>query len=162
MNWFDIAILAVIFISSAISVLRGFTREALSLAAWILSFWVAITFAHRLDALLADLIHSETARISAAFAILFLLTLLAGSLVNYLIGQLVKKTGLSGTDRVLGILFGIGRGIVVVSIVILLAGLTSLPQESFWKESMLIEHFRAVAIWMRGFLPTDIASNFVF
>lgn len=162
MNWFDIAILVIIFISAGISLLRGFVREALSLAAWILSFWVAINFADRLAPHLEGMIQSETARISVSFAILFLLTLLAGSLVNYLLFQLVKKTGLTGTDRMLGIIFGIGRGIMVVSIILLLAGATTLPQESFWKESTLLEHFRVVVLWMRDFLPPDLASKFTF
>ena len=162
MNWFDIAILVIIFISAGISLLRGFVREALSLAAWILSFWVAINYADRLAIHLEGMIQSETARISVSFAILFLLTLLAGSLVNYLLYQLVKKTGLTGTDRMLGIIFGIGRGIVVVSIIILLAGATTLPQEEFWKESVLLEHFRVVVMWMRDFLPPDLARNFNF
>lgn len=162
MNWFDISILVIIFISAGISILRGFMREALSLLSWVLSFWVAISFSHKLEALLRDMIDSETVRISVSFAVLFFLTLLAGAMVNYLVGQLVKKTGLGGTDRVLGIFFGIGRGVIVVSVIVLLAGLTTVPQEGFWRDSILIEHFRAVAIWMRGFLPENVAENFVF
>ena len=81
MNWFDISILVIIFISAAISIMRGFMREALSLLSWVLSFWVAISFASRLEALLREFIQSETVRISVSFAALFFLTLIAGSLV---------------------------------------------------------------------------------
>jgi len=162
MNWVDVAILVIISLSAVISLFRGFVREALSLATWILAFWVSIGFADKLDPLLSGMIASPTARLTVAFATLFLITLIVGALVNYLIGQLVQKTGMSGTDRVLGILFGIGRGIVLVSVLVLLGGLPQLSRESWWQESMLIVHFQNAAIWMRDFLPADVAKNFIF
>jgi membrane protein required for colicin V production len=164
MTWLDVAILVIIALSAMVSLMRGFVKEALSLAAWILAFWVAISFAYPLAALdwLVAQIPSPTARISVAFASLFLLTLLAGALVNYLVSQLVRKSGLSGTDRMLGIIFGIGRGVVLVGILVLLAGLTQLPKETWWKQSLLMEHFQVLALWMKGFLPHDVAQNFVF
>ena len=163
MNWLDIVILVIIALSAGISVMRGFIREAMSLAIWVLAFWIALTYAHKMDTLLIDYIQSPTARISTAFGILFIGTLLVGIFVNYLAGQLVKKTGLTGTDRMLGIIFGVGRGIVVVSILVLLAGLTQqVPQEPWWKESMLMVYFQDIAIWMKGFLPANVADNIVF
>ena len=124
---------------------------------------MAITFAHQLNTLLVDYIQSPTARIAVAFAALFICTLLVGALVNYLAGQLVRKTGLSGTDRVLGILFGIGRGILVVAILVLLGGLTQqLPQEAWWNESIFMVYFEDIAIWMKDFLPTNVADSIKF
>ncbi|NOY66568.1 MAG: CvpA family protein [Gammaproteobacteria bacterium] len=162
MNWVDVAILIIISLSAVISLFRGFVREALSLATWILAFWVSIGFADKLDPLLKGLIDSPTVRLTVAFATLFIITLIVGALVNYLIGQLVQKTGLSGTDRALGILFGIGRGVVLVAVLVLLGGLPQLSRETWWQESMLITHFQNMAVWMRDFLPADVASNFVF
>jgi membrane protein required for colicin V production len=163
MNWLDIVILVIIALSAGISVMRGFIREAMSLAIWILAFWIALTYAHKMDTLLIEYIQSPTARIGTAFGILFIGTLLVGIFVNYLVGQLVRKTGLTGTDRMLGIIFGIGRGIVVVSILVLLAGLTQqIPQEPWWKESMLMVYFQDIAVWMKGFLPANVADNIVF
>ena len=97
-----------------------------------------------------------------AFATLFLLTLIAGALVNYLIGQLVQKTGMGGTDKILGILFGVARGIVLIAVLVLLSGIPNLSKEVWWQESLLIGHFQEMAIWMRGFLPDNVAKNFVF
>ena len=162
MNWVDVAILVIIALSAVISLFRGFVREAVSLATWVLAFWVSIGFADKLDPKLASIITSPTARIAVSFAVLFLLTLIVGALVNYLIGQLVQKTGMSGTDRVLGILFGIGRGIVLVAVLVLMGGIPQLSRESWWQESMLMKHFQEMAIWMRDFLPPDMAQNFVF
>ena len=85
-----------------------------------------------------------------------------GGLVNYLMGELVEKTGLSGTDRMLGLVFGIVRGVAVVGIIVLLAGLTPLPRDPWWNESRLLMHFEQLALWMRGYLPPEIASYIAF
>ncbi len=164
MNWIDVAILAVIALSAFISLLRGFVREALSLAAWVLAFWVALKFAHELAALawMVDWVHSPSARTIVAFATLFVATLLVGALVNYVVGQLIRKSGLSGTDRMLGVFFGIARGVVLIGILVLLAGLTQLPREAWWQQSILLTHFDTLAAWMGHFLPADVRSNFVY
>lgn len=163
MNWVDLVILVIIALSAVISLFRGFFREAISLATWVVAFWVAIQFSGKLDPMLGELISSPTARMTVAFASLFLITLIVGALVNYLISQLVKKTGLSGTDRMLGIIFGIARGIAIVAVLVLLAGAPNLSRETWWKESTLIKnYFQDAAIWMRGYLPPDVAENFVF
>lgn len=162
MNWVDVAILIIISLSAVISLFRGFVREAVSLAAWVMAFWVAIGFSGKLEPLLRSTIDSPNVRLVVAFSILFLITLIAGAMVNYLIGQLVRKTGMGGTDRMLGVIFGIARGIVVIGVLVLLAGIPQLSQETWWQESMLLGHFQEMAIWMRDFLPPDMARNFVF
>ena len=81
------------------------------------------------------------------------------ALVNYLAGQLVEKTGLSGTDRMLGVIFGVARGGVIVAILVLLAGFTAVPQDAWWGQSMLIHHFQEMAIWIRSYLPAEFASQ---
>jgi membrane protein required for colicin V production len=162
MNWVDVAILVIIFLSAVISLFRGFVREAVSLATWVMAFWVAIGFSGKLEPMLHGSIDSSKVRLVVAFAILFLITLIVGAMVNYLIGQLVHKTGMGGTDRMLGVIFGIARGVVVIGILVLLGGIPQLSQESWWQGSMLIGHFQELAIWMRDFLPPDMARNFVF
>ncbi len=156
MNWLDYAILAVIALSALISVIRGFVREFLSLVVWIAAFWIALRFAEPLSLHLDDYIASPSIRLVAAFAALFVTTLLVGALLNFLVGQLVGKTGLSGTDRFLGIFFGIARGLLVVAILVLAAGLTALPRESWWQESLMVKQIQpwvcriGVQEWMEG------------
>lgn len=162
MNWVDVAILIIISLSAVISLFRGFVREAVSLATWAVAFWVAISFSDKMAPLLESMIESPTIRLTVAFATLFLITLIAGAMVNYLISQLVQKTGMGGTDRMLGIIFGIGRGILIVGVLVLLGGIPPLFEEVWWQESMLIKHFQDMAIWMRDFLPPEMAKNFVF
>lgn len=159
MNWADIVILAIIAISALISLWRGFFKEALSLATWVAAIWVALAFSHEMSALLAEWIETPSARAAVAMAILFLLVLLLGGIVNYLIGQLVRKTGLEGTDRMLGTVFGAVRGALVVAVLVLVAGMTVVPQDSWWQASQLMPHFEQLAMWLAGFLPSDIAAR---
>jgi membrane protein required for colicin V production len=159
MNWVDYAILAIIGISVLISLWRGFTREALSLAGWIIAAWVALTFADQLQVLLEPHIQVPSLRLIVAFAILFIATLFLAGFINYLAVQVIKKTGLSGTDRMIGIFFGVARGCVVVAVLVLMAGMTPLPQDPWWHESQMMHYFQDMAVWLCQFLPADITKS---
>lgn len=151
MNWADWAILGILLVSSLISIKRGFVKEALSLATWVLAFVVAMLFGERLAVLLTNLIETPSVREMTAFVILFAATLIVGAMVNYLIGELVRMTGLSGTDRLFGMIFGLARGLVVVmAMLILLPSLVPLDQDSWWHESVLIPHFLSFEHWARN------------
>ena len=106
---------------------------------WVLAFVVAVTFRDQLSLILVDYISTPSVRDLSAFGILFALTLIVGAMVNYLIGELVRMTGLSGTDRFFGVIFGFIRGfIVVMSLLIFLPSLISIEEDSWWQESLLI------------------------
>lgn len=162
MTWVDYGVIGVIAASALLSSLRGFVREALSLAGWILALWVALTFTRDVAELLAPSVSVPSARLVVAFIVLFLSTLVLAALVNLLATQLVEKTGLSGTDRLLGVVFGVARGAVIIAILVLLAGFTALPQDPWWKESRLLPHFQQLVAWVRGVLPPDIAEQIRF
>jgi membrane protein required for colicin V production len=159
MNWVDYTILAVIGISVVISVLRGFTKEALSLAGWVIAVWVGLRFAGNLQVLLESRISVPSLRLAIAFAILFIATLSLAALVNHLAVKVIKKTGLSGTDRMIGIFFGVARGCLVVAVLVLVGGLTPMPQDPWWHEAQLLHYFQDIAIWLRQFLPLEIAKS---
>ena len=159
MIWVDYAILTIIGISAFISILRGFIREAMSLLGWIIAIWVSLSFAEDVAALLVDKISVPSVRTASAFLILFFACLLVAGVANYLAGKLVEKTGLSGTDRMLGVVFGTVRGVVVVGILVLLAGFTAVPEDPWWDQSILLKHFETMAVELRGFLPPDVAAN---
>jgi membrane protein required for colicin V production len=156
----DFAILGILVISTFISLLRGFVREAMSLAGWILAFWVSLTFASGLSDLLTSSFEDPTFRLIAAFVGLFVLSLIVSSIVNFFAVKLVHRTGLTKMDRFLGVLFGFGRGLLIVTILVLLAGLTTLPREPWWHESFLLFRFQAVAEWIQALLPAGIAGSF--
>lgn len=162
MFWVDYLIISIVLLSAVISIVRGFVREVLSLVAWILAFWVALTFSQHLSVLFDNYITTPSLRIFTAFTILFVITLVLAALINHLIASLVEKTGLTGTDRALGVLFGLVRGVAIVTLLTLLAGTTPMPQDAWWQNSLLLEHVEKIAIWARSFLPSDIAAYVQF
>lgn len=150
MNWADWAIVAILMVSTLISLKRGFVKEALSLLIWVAAFVVAMLFRGQLAILLADSIPTPSVREVVSFGILFASTLIVGAMVNYLIGELVKMTGLSGTDRLFGMVFGLARGsLIVLAILILLPGIIPVDQDPWWRESTLIPHFLMMDEWAR-------------
>jgi membrane protein required for colicin V production len=159
LSWFDYVILAIIGLSVLISVWRGFMREVLSLAAWIVAIAVSLAFAEIASAYLANYVTVPSVRLIIAFGGIFVVVLFLGGLVNLLVGRLVQSTGLSGTDRMVGVVFGVLRGVAIVAVLVLLAGFTPLPDDPWWKQSVLVPHIEILAQWLRGFLPSDLPGN---
>lgn len=162
LTWVDYGILGLLVLSMALSAWRGFVREALSLASWIAALVVAVVFADTAAALLVDYVSVPSARLVIGFAVLFLLTLIVGGLLSYLISTLVDKTGLSGTDRAVGVVFGLLRGIAIVAVLVLLAGLTPVAQDPWWDQSVLLPRFVDLATYLRDLLPPEYADYFAF
>lgn len=159
MVWVDYIIPAIIAVSALFSLMRGFVREALSLIGWVLAFGIALRFAHSLAELFLSSITIPSLRIVVAFTILFVLTLLLSTLINHLAGHLIHRTGLTGTDRMIGMVFGVVRGGIVVSILVLLAGLTTMPQDPWWGDSLMIGHFEQLAVWLQTNVAPEITSH---
>ncbi|MHA6494472.1 CvpA family protein [Pseudomonas borbori] len=151
-TWVDWAIIAIIAVSSLISLSRGFVKEALSLLTWIIAGVVAWMFGGALSHHLSGLIETPSARVIAACAILFIVTLLVGALINYLIGELIRVTGLSGTDRFLGMVFGAARGGLLVVVLVGLLSLAPVQEDPWWQQSTLLPHFLMVADWSKNLI----------
>lgn len=162
MNWVDVAIVAVIVLSAVIGFFRGFLREVVGLATWVLAFYVAFTTCQMAAAWFEPWIGSESIRVAAAFVAIFIAVLILGAIVNYIIGKLVDKTGFAGTDRSLGGVFGILRGAAILVLLVLLAGMTPLPEDAWWQESVFIDHLEDGAITVRGWLPDRFADSIAF
>jgi|TARA_Y100001970_G_scaffold274280_1_gene373766 membrane protein required for colicin V production len=152
LTWVDWAIVAIIAVSALISLTRGFVKEALSLLTWVIAGLVAWLFGGALAELLVPYIETPSLRVIAACSILFVMTLLLGGLVNYLISQLVKATGLSGTDRFLGMVFGAARGALLVVVAVGLLSLAPVEADAWWRESVVIPHFLLVADWSKNLI----------
>lgn len=155
LTWVDYAIFAVIAVSAIISLVRGFLKEAISLAIWIGAFFIASHFYVDLAAILTQ-IEDPTIRHGVAIAILFVVTLVLGGLVNYLVGQLVEYTGLSGTDRALGAVFGALRGVLIASAVLFfMDSFTPAADSQWWQQSQLIPQFAGIIEWFFQYLESN-------
>ncbi len=147
MVWIDYLIIGIIAISTLVSLVRGFAKEAMSLVVWITAFIISSRFYEDLSVHLTQ-IDNPTVRTASAIGILFIATLIIGAMVNYILGQLVIKTGLSGTDRVLGLCFGAIRGVLITSLMLLfLDTLTPANQSQWWQQSVLIPELSVVVEW---------------
>ena len=168
---FDIAILCVILVSTLISLIRGFVKESISLATWMIAGFIAIYYHQHLSEILMphfvdmsiSFINPSLLSMAVAFALLFIATLIVGAIVNFMVSQLVSKTGLSGTDKLLGMIFGAARGILIITIIVFaLLAYTTFPSQPWWTESILVDHFKDASVMLKDFMPQDLASRISF
>jgi membrane protein required for colicin V production len=159
MTGLDYLVVAVIAFSVVVSVVRGAVRELISIASWVVSGYLALRFAPAVAGLLPAGISSPTLRLAAAFVAILLVSLLLFALVALALSQLLKRSGLTATDRFLGGLIGFARAVVILVFMTLLAGLTTLPREATWRNAMSTPPLESVAILVRGYLPTALASR---
>jgi membrane protein required for colicin V production len=151
-TWVDWAILAIIAISTLISLKRGFVKEALSLLTWIVAGAMAWMFGGSAAQYLDSYIQTPSARVIGGCAIVFVATLLVGAMINFLLGELIRVTGLSGTDRFLGMAFGAARGALLVVVAVGLLSLGPVQQDPWWQESRLLPQFLLVADWSKNLI----------
>ncbi|MEX2334495.1 MAG: CvpA family protein [Pseudohongiella sp.] len=118
MNLLDIAVLLVVVLSCVFGLWRGFVREVLSLLVWIAAIVVARLYSPHLAPMFNSLTDNETGRYVLAFAILCFATLLLGALINHFMARLISLAGLQLTDRLLGAVFGIARGVLIVAVAV--------------------------------------------
>ena len=150
MNWADWTIVTIISFSCLVSIARGFVKEAISLVIWGFAFVVAVTFQERLAVLFESSVNSVSIRYLLSFVVLFVATLVVGALVKYLLGQLVKMTGLSSTDRLFGMAFGLARGVIIVMAILILSPLAvPVDQDIWWQQSLLIPQFLLMEQWCK-------------
>lgn len=157
MSWVDWCIIAVLALSVLMGLFRGFIGEVLALACWVAAFWIAWVFGPRLAESLTA-IDVPSARIMLGYAICFLAVLLAGAVLTFLVRKLIAGSGLTGSDRLLGMVFGLVRGIALVTLLVLILGFTPLAKDPWWQHSQLLPTFQRMAGWISAQLPPDVAK----
>lgn len=175
MPWIDVVILAILLVSAALSFFSGFIKETISLVALVAAVWVVLTFTADLAPFMPwHTVTLPTARflgknvvfdkmgLVLAAGILLLVVLLAGSVANHVASRLVKAASLGGVDRMLGVVFGVFRGAVIVVVLVLLVGLTSIPGSAEWQRARFVGPFESAAHWVVVHLPEQYAQHFSF
>lgn len=150
MNLLDIGVLVLIFLSCVFGLWRGFVREVLSLAAWIAAIVVARIYSPHLAPIFNSITDNETARYVLAFALLCFVTLLLGALINHFMTRLISLAGLQMTDRLLGALFGVARGVLIVAVSVYFAA-EFYSDRIWWVESQTLPYVQIVIDWGSGF-----------
>jgi membrane protein required for colicin V production len=158
----DIAIMAVFAISMIIGLVRGFVVEVMAIAVWILAVALAYWFGPVLAAKFSSTLELSSARIFLGYGLIFVGTLVSGAILIYFLKKLIAGTGLSGTDRLFGMLFGAVRGLVLVVLSILMLGLTPFPRDAWWGASRAIAAFQPMAERARAWLPEAVARQIQF
>lgn len=162
MTIFDYVVLFILISSVVISTMRGLVKEILSLLGWVAAFIVANAFGAKLAPMLPSVIPGEALRLIVAFIALFLGVRVLMGLLALAIGALIEASGLSLADRGLGGLFGLGRGIVIVLAGVILCGMTSIPQQAFWKDALFSPLAETGARTVKPFLPAAFAQHVQF
>lgn len=152
----DYVILGGIVLSALIGLFRGFFKEALSLATWIIAAYLSYRFGPYLSVMLEEEITTGSVRLASSYTIIFIVVLVIGALINYLVGKLVKKSGLAGTDKILGLVFGGLRGVLIVLVFILLARMTVVHKDPWYQASKMIGYFTPLAEQLRAAMPATM------
>jgi len=159
MSWLDYAILGVLAVSVVWGIWRGFIREVISLAGWVLAFLAANAVAGPLGDALPTSISSPEVRVLVAFLVVFIFTLSIATVAGMLLSKLLKAAGLGGLDRTLGGLFGLARGVVILLALAIAAGLTMAPRHPLWKESVGAGMLTRTVLQLKPWLPPRLADR---
>ena len=149
MSWVDLVIITGCFASAAFGALRGFAKETLSLVTWIAAIWLAWNFFWVVTYFMGGWAAAPELKVWAGRMIVFVVVLVAGGLAGRMVGSLIKQTGLSGTDRVLGSIFGMGRGAIILGLAVLVLEMAGLDQDPWWREARLSPYGDRIADGIR-------------
>lgn len=146
LNWADGVLIVIFLVSIGFGIKRGLTREVLSLLSWLSAFVISYVFHDNLATLMSSWITTPSVRTTVAMVSLFAMTMIVGAMLNHVLADLLKKTGLTGTDRLLGVFFGAARG-VVIAVALLLFVQSSFSLDPWWKQSYFIPKLIALGHW---------------
>jgi membrane protein required for colicin V production len=159
MTWLDYAVIGVFTISIVLGIWRGIVREVISILGWVIAFLAANLLAGPLGPAMPQALPSPELRVAAAFVAVFVVSLIVSSLAGLLISKVISAVGLGGLDRTLGALFGVARGMLIVLAAAVVAGLTSAPAQSYWRDSASGPWLARAAIALKPLLPQTLSER---
>lgn len=154
----DIIIIIIAVVSILMGFFRGFVREALSLVTWIVSIWLALRFYPQAAEYFkgVSFLKSELLRNIAGFAAVFIASILVFSIISSLLNKLTTKAGIKGADRMLGLIFGVIRTLLVVVAILIVGRSIDLNSYKFWQDSKLIPYFEPIVETVNDLLPQGL------
>ena len=161
-SWVDYVIAVLLGLPALRGLFRGLLKELFSIGSWLLAIVIGLQYNAEVAFLLQNNIVNPITRIASAFGVLVVITLLFASLINFLLSELIYKSGLGLLNRLLGFCLGFIKGSVLVLILIFLAGLSAIPEEPWWVQSLLIPPFQSLAIWLKEYIPSNLAGYINF
>ena len=162
MTYFDYAVIAIVGLSVVVSMMRGAVKEMLAILGWIAAFYVAKAYSPLLATFLPEGIPTEALKTLIAFVILLIAVLFLNGLITMAISGVISKVGLGWINRFLGMLFGFAKGLLISCVLVLLAGLTSLPKEQMWTDAVLSKPLEMLVKSALPWLPESVSKHVKF
>lgn len=157
-NTLDWIVIITIALSMVISLIRGFAREVISVLTWGSAVWVSLHYTDQVSQVMSTMISSPIVCTLVSIGLLFFATLIAGVFLNVLVGGVMVRSRLSVADRFLGLVFGVTRGILFVTLFALLGSLTMFSDAVWWQDAQLMPYFEQNAAWLAQYLPKSVTS----
>jgi membrane protein required for colicin V production len=155
MTHVDYILAAVVLISVLFGAIRGFLRESVALLGWLVGLWLAWRNAPHLIPYLGGALAGTVLQIWVARLIVLMAVVIVAWLIGSLLGYVVQRSGLTlGVDRILGGVFGLVRGAVIVGFAVMLGEAAELNSEPWWQASKLMPAAREMASVLRGYVET--------
>ena len=155
----DITLIVFVAISVLIGIYRGFVKEILSVAAWVLAALVAYRYGEAASQYIKPYINQEPLDLAIAYVAVFLIALIAFSVISHIISQIFSSSGMSGFDRILGGVFGILRAAIIIGVLIIVGRYMAMDQQQWWIDSGYMSHFEPLVEWLQGFIPEQYAKE---
>ncbi len=160
MTWFDYAVIGLMLISLLLGLWRGLVYEILSLLGWPLAFMLSRLFAETVAPMLP--VDNEQARNALAYVLVFVVALIVWAILVWMFSKLVKAVGMGWLDSILGGVFGVLRGALVILALVWMAGITTIPEQPFWRDAKLSETAENIALQTKIWLPDNIAQRIYY
>lgn len=149
----DILIAVTLLISILVGIFRGFIKEAVSIAALLVAIWAALYFGPAIGEVSDSWISSSEMQTWFGRILVFAVILVLGGLIGWGLSKLVHLSVLSGIDRMVGAIFGVARGVLLVALFIIGGQFAGFDNDSWWRASKIIPHFEKVAEWIKVMAP---------
>lgn len=162
MTVFDYVVIGIVAASLLLGLWRGVVGELVALAAWVLAFFVAVEFGGEIGNAVFSSIADKGLRALAGFAAAFIGVLVVMALVRMAASGLIKALGLGLSDRLLGLVFGVARGMLIAMVLVALGGMTSAPQQPWWQAATLAPPLETAVLAVKPWLPPDLAKRIRF